>query len=189
MGLFDGYFDSEQSGEGGGLLSRLIAMQRQQGRYQPGTGSDRRAADLQAPADAPPFWSDLPVNGQAQPPAPDLHTQYQALLPMLGDRHAMLATINPDIGKSLIAEALARQHALGNSGVLIPASNSGPVVSDASPDPVRPGSQYAQAAMRLCATGPFGCAGGAALTAGQAILGGGVLGGLGALILNNRDST
>jgi hypothetical protein len=35
MGLFDSYFDPQQFGEGGGLLSRLIALQRQQGLYQP----------------------------------------------------------------------------------------------------------------------------------------------------------
>jgi hypothetical protein len=31
MGLFDGYFDPEQFGEGGGLLARLRALQPQLG--------------------------------------------------------------------------------------------------------------------------------------------------------------
>jgi hypothetical protein len=32
MGLFDGYFDPEQFNAGGGLLGRLVFLQRQQGR-------------------------------------------------------------------------------------------------------------------------------------------------------------
>jgi hypothetical protein len=35
MGLFDDYFDPDQFGEGGGLLGRLLALQLQQGLYQP----------------------------------------------------------------------------------------------------------------------------------------------------------
>ncbi|WJR76458.1 hypothetical protein [Bradyrhizobium sp. NP1] len=38
MGLFDDYFDPQQFGEGGGLLGRLLALQQQQGQYQPSQG-------------------------------------------------------------------------------------------------------------------------------------------------------
>jgi hypothetical protein len=36
MGLFDGYFDPQQFGEGGGLLARLLAVQPQLGQDQAG---------------------------------------------------------------------------------------------------------------------------------------------------------
>jgi hypothetical protein len=62
-----------------------------------------------------------------------------------------------------------------------------PVLSDVNPDPVRPGSQYAQA-MGLCAGGLPGCAIGGALTIGQILLGGTALLG-GATILNSRKSS
>jgi hypothetical protein len=39
----------------------------------------------------------------------DVHSQYQALRPLLGDRDAMLAVVNPEMGQTLIAQALARQ--------------------------------------------------------------------------------
>jgi hypothetical protein len=58
------------------------------------------------------------------------------------------------------------------------------VMFDAPSDLLRPGAKYAQAP-RLCAGGPIPCAAGLGITAGQAILGGAALGGLGALILNN----
>lgn len=117
MGLLDGYFDSQQAGDGGGLLGRLLALQRQQGQYLPDASSD------------------------PSPSASNLTSQYRALQPAL---------------------------------------------SDVAPNPVRPGSQYAQA-LGLCATGPVGCAVGSGITAGQAILGGtaGLLGG--ATILKNQN--
>jgi hypothetical protein len=40
MGLFDGYFDPQQFGEGGGLLGRLLVLLQQQGQYQPEAGID-----------------------------------------------------------------------------------------------------------------------------------------------------
>jgi hypothetical protein len=128
------------------------------------------------------------VQPSAAPPmgVQDLKSQYAALLPILGDHNAMIATVNPEIGKSLIAQALAGQQQSGNLGDATSAGYQQPVVSDASPDPVRPGSQYAQPAMGLCAAGPAGCAVGAGLTLGQAILGGTALGGLGAIILHNE---
>jgi hypothetical protein len=45
MGLFDGYFDPQQFGEGGGLLGRLLALQQQQGLYNPGAGVDEKPPD------------------------------------------------------------------------------------------------------------------------------------------------
>jgi hypothetical protein len=62
----------------------------------------------------------LPGYGQlpsaSQPPAQDLHSQYQALRPILGDRDAMLATVHPEIGQTLIAQARAGQQRSGNAG-------------------------------------------------------------------------
>jgi hypothetical protein len=49
MGLFDGYFDPEQFGEGGGLLGRLLALQQQQGQYQPSAGFDQVSSNPQTP--------------------------------------------------------------------------------------------------------------------------------------------
>jgi hypothetical protein len=50
MGLFDGYFDPQQFGEGGGLLGRLLALQQMQ-RHEPGVGFDPQpSATGQAPS-------------------------------------------------------------------------------------------------------------------------------------------
>jgi hypothetical protein len=38
----------------------------------------------------------------------DMHSQYQALRPLLGDHNAMLAVIHPETGRALMAQALAR---------------------------------------------------------------------------------
>lgn len=40
MSLFDGYFDPDQFEPDGGLLGRLLSLQRQQGQYQPAPGFD-----------------------------------------------------------------------------------------------------------------------------------------------------
>jgi hypothetical protein len=187
MGLFDGYFDPDQFGEGGGLLGRLLALQQQQGQYQPGADPDPAPPVPQTP----PPWASLPGFGQpsygAQTTAPNPASQYQALRPVLGDHGAMLATINPEVGKALLAQALASRQNLANAGDALSPGDARTVASDAPPDPLRPGSQYAQAALGLCAAGPAGCAAGAGLTAGQAILGGAALLG-GAAILNNNVS-
>ena len=58
-----------------------------------------------------------------------------------------------------------------------------PILSDVTPDPIKPGSQYAQAAMALCGGGPAGCAIGGGITTVQA-LATALLGG--AIILSNR---
>jgi hypothetical protein len=53
MGLLDGYFDPQQFGEGGGLLGRLLALQRQRGRYQP---APPQTSVSQAPERAIPWY-------------------------------------------------------------------------------------------------------------------------------------
>ena len=111
MGLFDGYVDPQTFADGGGMLGRLLSLRRDlaqnQQRY---AGVDQSPSAPQAPAPTPPFWPTLPINGWAplapQLPAQDLHSQYQALRPVLGDYNAMLATVHPEVGQSLIAQAL-----------------------------------------------------------------------------------
>ncbi|MGH9697680.1 MAG: hypothetical protein ACRD5Z_26305 [Bryobacteraceae bacterium] len=173
------------------MLGRLLALRQQQGPYQPGADLDQTPAAPQTSVPAPLPWLNLLGTGltasAARPPLPDLHSQYQALRPVLGDRNAMLATVSPEAGQTLIAQALASRQNPANAGDAASRGDGQPIASDASSSPVRPGSQYAQAAIGLCATGPAGCAAGLGLTAGQAILGGlGALGGLGGLILNNQ---
>ncbi len=111
MGLLDGYFDPDQFGEGGGLLGRLLALQPQHAQYWQGAGFDQPSSVPQAPAPARPPGPISADNGQTssvpQPPTSDLHSQYQALRPILGDRNAMLATVHPEVGQTLIAQALA----------------------------------------------------------------------------------
>jgi len=188
MGLFDGYVDPEQFRDSGGLLGRLLSLQHLQDQYQLGAGFDQAPSVSQTPVLRPTPWPNLPGYGPSSgepTAAPNLASQYQALRPVLGDHNTMLATVNPEIGKTLIAQALANQQA-GNTGNVPMAGHDRPVVSDASPDPIRPGSQYAQGPMALCAAGPAGCAVGAGLTAGQLILGGAAVTGAGAFILNNQ---
>jgi hypothetical protein len=140
MGLFDSYFDPQHFGGGGGLLGRLLSLQ-QQGQYQSAQDFDQ-----------------TPSDGSLS--AQNLTSQYPALRPILGDHRAMIAIINTEVGRTLIAQALARQQKSGNTGDVFLAGHDRPVVSGVSPDPIRSGSQYAQAAMGLCATGPGGCAAG-----------------------------
>ena len=132
--------------------------------------------------------SQSPTSSSSQAAAPNPGLQYQALRPILGDRNAMFATIDPDIGRTLIAHALANQQP-GNTKNVVSVGDGRPVVSDPSPDPVRPGSQYAQAPMALCATGLPGCVAGVGLTAGQILGGAALVGGLGAIIRNNQRKT
>jgi hypothetical protein len=112
MGLFDGFVASQQFGEGGGLLARLRAIQQEQDRYQPGAGFDQPASAPQSPLQSMP-WPTLPDDGQALPNSQsatsNLSSQYQALLPVLGGHDAMLATVSPGDGKTMIAQALAGQ--------------------------------------------------------------------------------
>ncbi len=118
MGLFDGYFDPEQFGEGGGLLRRLLALQQGQGGYQP-------SADLDRASSAPPQptpWPALLSYGEPSSSSPvatsNPTSQYQTSPPVLGDRSAVLATVHPDIGKALIAQALANQQPDNNANVV-----------------------------------------------------------------------
>jgi len=57
-------------------------------------------------------------SGQRTDPAADgsqdLNSKYQALRPILGDHNAMLAIVHPDVGKTLITQALAGQTDPGN---------------------------------------------------------------------------
>jgi len=121
MGLFDGYVDPEQFRDSGGLLGRLLSLQ-QQGQYQPSAGFDQAPSVPQTPALQPTPWPNLPGYGSSSSEptaAPNLTSQYQALRPVLGDHNAMLATVNPEIGKTLIAQALANQQKAGNPGNVV----------------------------------------------------------------------
>jgi hypothetical protein len=88
-------------------------------------------------------------------------------------------------------EAIARAQARLSPDNPQPAPNNSvqPVVSDVSPNSVKPGKQYAQAAMGLCLAGPAGCALGTGITLGQALLAvsaGAAVVGTGAVILNHK---
>jgi hypothetical protein len=56
----------------------------------------------------------------------DLHSRYQALRPILGDHNAMLAIVNPEVGKTLITQALSGQIKPANTRDVDPAGNSQP---------------------------------------------------------------
>jgi hypothetical protein len=93
----------------------IIQRARTQQESQPQTdaGFDQPPSAPQTPGSAPPLPPMVPNDGQApsvpQPPGQDLHSQYQALRPMLGDRNAMLAAVYPEVRQTLIAQALAGQ--------------------------------------------------------------------------------
>jgi hypothetical protein len=122
MGLFDGFAASQQFGEGGGLLARLRAIQQEQDQYQPDAGFDPPPAAPQFQTFAPTPWSNSSNAGQAsanpQSAAPNPTSQYQALLPLLGDHDAMLATVSPDDGKTMIAQAVAGQQPDSSANVV-----------------------------------------------------------------------
>jgi hypothetical protein len=86
---------------------------------QPNAGFDQPPSAPQTPGSAPPLSPIVPNDGQApsvpQPPGQDLHSQYQALRPMLGDRNAMLATVHPEVRQTLIAQALAGRQQPGQT--------------------------------------------------------------------------
>jgi hypothetical protein len=99
----------------------------------------------------------VPNGGQApsvpQPPGQDLHAQYQALPPMLGDRNAMLANVHPEIRQTLIAQALAGQQQPGQTSGPAPTSGGSGVTQQAQtlaqpaqPQPQTPPQQPAPAA-------------------------------------------
>ena len=92
----------------------IIQRARTQQESQPQTD-----AGFHQPPSAPPFPPMVPNDGQGpsvpQSPGQDLHSQYQALQPMLGDRNAMLATVYPEVRQTLIAQALAGQQQPGQT--------------------------------------------------------------------------
>jgi hypothetical protein len=124
MGLFDGYLNPEDFRDSGGLLGRLLSLQQQQGQYQPGAGFDQASSIPETRAPMPLPWPNLADNERTssvpQPPEQDLHSQYQVRRPYLGDRNAMLATIYPDAGNPLIAQALVNQQKPDN--IVVPGS-------------------------------------------------------------------
>jgi hypothetical protein len=95
------------------------ARTQQESRPQTDAGFDQPPSTPQTPGSAPPLPPIVPNDGQApsvpQPPGQDLHSQYQALRPMPGDRNAMLATVYPEVRQTLIAQALARQQQPGQT--------------------------------------------------------------------------
>jgi hypothetical protein len=99
----------------------IIQRARTQQASQPQTdaGFNQPPSAPQTPPSAPPLPPIVPNDGQApsvpQPPGQYLHSQYQALRPMLGDRHAMLATVYPELRQTLIAQALAGQQQPGQT--------------------------------------------------------------------------
>jgi hypothetical protein len=125
MGLLDGYYDPQQFADSGGLLGRLLSLQPQLGQNQPGAGFDQPASAPQITAPAPLSWPISPDSGQtssaSQTSASDLHSQYQTLRPILGDYNAMLATVHPEAGKTLIAQALANQQRDNTAGNVVQA--------------------------------------------------------------------
>lgn len=158
MGLFDGYFDPQQFADSGGLLGRLLSLRPDIAQnQQQDTGFDQPPSAPQAPAPTPLFWPTLPINGSTpfapQLPAQDLHSQYQALRSALGDHNAMF--VHPGLGQTLVARALVSQQGPSNSGGAPSAGDGRPVASDASPDPIRPGSQYAQAPIGIVSLDPL----------------------------------
>ena len=201
MGLLDGYSDPQVFADSGGMLGRLLSLRPDLAQNQQhDAGLDHPPAIPQAPPLAPAPWPASAISGPTpfapQPAAQDLHSQYQALRPLLGDYGAMLATVHPEVGQSPIAQALANQQGPRNIGGPPSAGDGRPVVSDASPDPIRLGSQYAQAPMRILSPDPLQSLwdqgptagppriGGGALSDSPLVIGGGLLlGGLGAAML------
>ncbi len=110
MGLFDGYVDPHGFADSGGMLGRLLSLRPDLAQNQrQDVGVDQSAAIPLAPVSPTNSAVSGPTPVAPQPPAPDLHWQYQALRPILGDRDAMLATLDPETGKTPIAQARANQ--------------------------------------------------------------------------------
>jgi hypothetical protein len=106
------------------------AQTRPESQPQPDAGFDQPPFAPQTPGSAPPLSPIVSNDGQTAsvPQPPDLHSQYQALRPMLGDRDAMLATVYPKVGQTLIAQALAGQQQPGQTSEPAPTGGvSGPI--------------------------------------------------------------
>src|SRR3979490_2820795 len=95
------------------------ARTQQESHPQPDAGFDQPPSAPQTPGSAPPLSPIVPNDGQGpsvpQPPGQNLHSQYQALRPMLGDRNAMLATVYPEVRQTLIAQALTGRQQPGQT--------------------------------------------------------------------------
>jgi hypothetical protein len=96
-----------------------------------------------------------------QPPGQDLHSQYQALRPMLGDHHAMLATVHPELRQTLIAQALAGRQQPGQTSEPAPTGGVSGVTQQAQtqtqpaqPQPQTQPQQPATGASQPGITGP-----------------------------------
>jgi hypothetical protein len=85
-----------------------------------------------------------------QPPEQDLHSQYQALRPMLGDRNGMLATVHPEVRQTLIVQALAGQRQPGQTSG--PAPTSGDSVTQEAQTPTQPAQPQPQSQPQQPAT-------------------------------------
>jgi hypothetical protein len=210
----DAYGLDPYGGEGtGGLLGMLQAlMQQGQGQtvadwsVRPGitTQSARQASDFgQAP---PTRFTVRPADPYSYPDSetPDgtggllgrllaLQSEQNSYQPLAeNNRAAPFVSLDPNFRQlSRVPVANPTEWATNapiSSEDRSDSSYGRPVLSDAIPDPVRPGSRYAQGMLGLCAAGPPGCAIGGGLTVGQAILGGAALLG-GATILNSRKKT
>ena len=72
-----------------------------------------------------------------QMPTQNLQSQYEALKSVLGGHNAMLALVDPQVGKTLLAQEMASQ--LGIASNANSSRRDRPIVSDAPPDPVRRG--------------------------------------------------
>jgi hypothetical protein len=131
---------------------------------QPDAGFDQPPSAPQTPGSAPPLSPIVPNDGQApsvpQPPGQDLHSQYQALRPMLGDRNAMLATAYPEVRQTLIAQALAGQQQPGQTSEPAPTGGVSGVTQQpptptqpAQPQPQQPATGAGQPGVNGPATG------------------------------------
>ncbi len=153
--------DSEIDDGVGGLLDRLLTLHAEQGGYQPAPMND--AQTQSAPQD--PNFREV-----SRAPMPNLPQGAIDFPNQAGDQPD--SSYSPFEGGSSFDSprtVLSNQRPLGDT---YPTGYGQPILSDASPYPVRPGSKYAQAALALCAAGPAACAVGSGITAGQAILGG-----------------
>ena len=123
---------------------------------QPDAGYDQPSSAPQTPPSAPALRPIVPNGGQApsvpQPPGQDLHAQYQASRPTLGDRNAMLATVYPDVRQTPIAQALAGQQQPGQTSEAAPTGGVSGVTQQAQ-TPTQPAQPRPQTRPQQPATG------------------------------------
>jgi hypothetical protein len=90
----------------------------------------------------------------------------------------MRATVHPELDQTLVARLLVSQQGHNDSGSAPSVDDGWPVVSGGSPDPIRPGSQYAQAPIGIVPLDPLEILRDQGPTAGPPPIGGGVLSGV-----------